>query len=890
MNYTPYFKHKVKEISVIALLAAGGYLLPEGDTAQAALSAADQDRPILLMPARTTVTDQVRPEVLFRAPAGTMIVLKENGIELGRGQGNNSGIVSITFARDLPEGAHNLTAELTYGETAAVVALPPVIVDSDKVFDIRDIAKLMKAPGADTYDYNQDGRKGTKEDFKFLLGNVQPAKVNAPIGDLTVLAAASTPESVSLLFSALQSGNVKLLQSEDQGLTWKEAVLTKPLNEQSQLALVTGLKPSTAYQFKLQVNAGVRQGESNTVSALTQPPATVEASLPPSADHIFIYPALGKVKVDGLSSGDTVKIYDPSGELVASKTVEASSSEVSYVVFEQVPIENKVGKFGFTVTSPGRAESARTVKYFMKSPVIEVTEEGLVVTGAVPDSSIYLYKYASTNLPPVKVQYADQDVVVTADSEGHAFFPAEKLSQGNYTVKAHMVYEGSHVESEFAPQRAWEMPLHSRSFARAEGKHILLPDSNVDVGSYTLEAWIKPDSFGWKEGIISKYQTSREPSFTLRTSDGPPTLDGFNHINFAINDTFQLNSVRTLETGKWYHIAAVYKVGQNEMQNEMRLYINGELDSSLAGVVSSTNASNITIGSDFQERYFDGMIGEVRIWKTARTSEDIVSDMTNHSSRHIDSDLAGYWSFSDETNPGKDTSGNGYHGILTTEHQLSLIEDFGDELYTKGIEGPLGNGFTTLPSYTEEELPEGTILKYKNVTSNEVPRLFVGSKLDDDFIEYKDKIEAANDDRIAFAAVTPTGEIVRYGWRTALVLGSDGVVFYKDPSTILENYQEFIKDSEDTKTYYFKAYAEGRPMDRDFTVRIYKLAYDGEGETEVEVEGAIISAVLSDPDKHLYKFDIDADLLEEGIWQVQILDQDEPLDNELYLFIGLPSV
>lgn len=130
--------------------------------------------------------------------------------------------------------------------------------------------------------------------------------------------------------------------------------------------------------------------------------------------------------------------------------------------------------------------------------------------------------------------------------------------------------------------------------------------------NYTLEAWIKLDSYKSLGGIISKYQSLGANGYTLRLSSAAP----YDEINFDGMVTQNLNLV----LGKWYHVAAV-KSGATRS-----LYINGS-KVPLTGTPDFTNASAnsdfLGIGVDYTDRYFDGTIDEVRIWNIARTQAQI---------------------------------------------------------------------------------------------------------------------------------------------------------------------------------------------------------------------------------------------------------------------------
>jgi len=92
-------------------------------------------------------------------------------------------------------------------------------------------------------------------------------------------------------------------------------------------------------------------------------------------------------------------------------------------------------------------------------------------------------------------------------------------------------------------------------------------------------------------------------------------------IGGAINDA--VKNI-TLEANKWYHIAGTHD------GYDVKLYVNGLLAASTPAVgTADTNTKDIAIGlATWVGVYFDGVIGEVRIYNRALT-EDEISDLFN---------------------------------------------------------------------------------------------------------------------------------------------------------------------------------------------------------------------------------------------------------------------
>jgi hypothetical protein len=141
-------------------------------------------------------------------------------------------------------------------------------------------------------------------------------------------------------------------------------------------------------------------------------------------------------------------------------------------------------------------------------------------------------------------------------------------------------------------------------------------NNNLDLtNNYTIECWIKVDSFKTYSGLVSKVQSSNANGYVLRLNNTDVYFDG--------KSTSGLN----LQRGVWYHIAAVNNNGNRY------LYVNG-VNKTLNGtnITISANTDYLAIGTDYNKAsankwYFKGKIDEVRIWSIARSQDDILKTM-----------------------------------------------------------------------------------------------------------------------------------------------------------------------------------------------------------------------------------------------------------------------
>mgnify|MGYP002521388312 FL=1 len=134
---------------------------------------------------------------------------------------------------------------------------------------------------------------------------------------------------------------------------------------------------------------------------------------------------------------------------------------------------------------------------------------------------------------------------------------------------------------------------------------------------------------------------------------------------------------KKLYSGSWYHVACTY----DQNTRTARIYLNGKVIDEVkdAGVAGPTADNSITlamralgmpeayqffIGKSYNDhRPLQGKIAEARVWRTARTREEIWKNMYRIENPKEQKDLIGYWKFDDgEGNTVKDYSWVGNHG------------------------------------------------------------------------------------------------------------------------------------------------------------------------------------------------------------------------------------
>lgn len=180
----------------------------------------------------------------------------------------------------------------------------------------------------------------------------------------------------------------------------------------------------------------------------------------------------------------------------------------------------------------------------------------------------------------------------------------------------------------------------------------------------TLEAWIFVAKQKKYAGIISNiFDTgSTESGYGL-------FLDGTSGIYFglkvpAVGVQYLSSGANTIILNKWHHIAGTYD-GQ-----EMKVYVDGieKAKRAYAGNQINYNPENdLRLGmyKDNDELYaFPGKIAEVRLWKVARTQEEIQNNLYQRLAGN-ESGLVGYWPLNEgSNNTAHDRTSNANHGVI----------------------------------------------------------------------------------------------------------------------------------------------------------------------------------------------------------------------------------
>jgi hypothetical protein len=149
--------------------------------------------------------------------------------------------------------------------------------------------------------------------------------------------------------------------------------------------------------------------------------------------------------------------------------------------------------------------------------------------------------------------------------------------------------------------------------------YISVPDNpSLDLGSYTISAWVYPEDVGGWHTIVAKGETEATMNYAWQIGSSISLLeDGYG------SDYYARASSPTYSSNTLYFVTAV----ADASAGELRLYVNGvehTYSSQGWGGDPIIDDDPLTIGSsETWGEYFDGTIDEVMLWDRALSDTEI---------------------------------------------------------------------------------------------------------------------------------------------------------------------------------------------------------------------------------------------------------------------------
>ncbi|MHC4242815.1 MAG: LamG domain-containing protein, partial [Planctomycetota bacterium] len=235
-----------------------------------------------------------------------------------------------------------------------------------------------------------------------------------------------------------------------------------------------------------------------------------------------------------------------------------------------------------------------------------------------------------------------ENLELAGETEEIEFEEPRKLEEGSayYWRVDEITEDGNVTEGEVWNFGTGQMVFNKKSedswLTGGEGKGLEFDgvDDFIDIEidesmeQMTIAMWLKfneirswENEYGQSEkfsSLISSddYWSTGAVHFNLNGHDVDPPILEFNVIGTADMD---FSSQGGLESGKWYHVIVVY----DDLGDEVRIYINGQLDTEAGMTVGPVIIGKAAIGMWRDNgRFFDGVMDDIRIYNYAMDEEE----------------------------------------------------------------------------------------------------------------------------------------------------------------------------------------------------------------------------------------------------------------------------
>lgn len=171
------------------------------------------------------------------------------------------------------------------------------------------------------------------------------------------------------------------------------------------------------------------------------------------------------------------------------------------------------------------------------------------------------------------------------------------------------------------------------------------------TSDFTLSAWIKTEKRDVQQQIIRKglnNRTSGEGRWVLKVHSNNRVKIVLDDVYNSPGSGYDVEGNIDVADGFWHHVAAVFDRDQS-----VRIYVDGQLDVEHSGLIAHSGpienslAIPVLIGCGADNNLnFDGLLDEIRVWNTARTQQQILSDKNQPLSGN-EPGLIAYWNMNE---------------------------------------------------------------------------------------------------------------------------------------------------------------------------------------------------------------------------------------------------
>jgi signal transduction histidine kinase/CheY-like chemotaxis protein/ligand-binding sensor domain-containing protein len=380
---------------------------------------------------------------------------------------------------------------------------------------------------------------------------------------------------------------------------------------------------------------------------------------------------------DRLVSGARVRLYQD-GNAVAEVSTELSGEYQLTFVANRRPYEVRATK--------GDLSYARTNVFFQET---QTNSWDL----ALAETALSGQLYATDNQPQsgVKVELLRgprRTVTATSFTDAEGNFRFKIPAPDNYRIRAYTTNGRVPLNGDRPIAVAMGSPVTGMNFEIAVRQPAIIPPTPtpnrvlhlggnreharlparvfVDLEESTVEGWIKWERFTKR----SRFFDFGRANYTMYVESGSPAAPTLGFRIQTGERNFGDIYVRALRTNQWMHIAAV------SGKEGMKLYMNGLLigTSPYTGSFRSIgdNENNYLGRSNWSsDEYFHGQMDEVRVWVTARSQEQIQTNMFRRLTGK-EAGLVGLWNF--DSADATDATPNALHGELRNSATTAVAD------------------------------------------------------------------------------------------------------------------------------------------------------------------------------------------------------------------------
>ncbi len=240
----------------------------------------------------------------------------------------------------------------------------------------------------------------------------------------------------------------------------------------------------------------------------------------------------------------------------------------------------------------------------------------------------------------VNASIVDDELILTAKKRG----TTRVIIEDSYAGKAELVVEVS--------GEPMALNFSDNIFGYANFEDVTAVDQSIkELKQVTFEMTCKIDSY---RGLQTFMGLEGQLIVRGKNDDYRET----HPIQIAgLGDRIMLESTSSFKLDEWMHIALVVDCSKSTTQEKYKLYINGNSDPlvvvreeethSKINLASSNEGNRFVVGRAFGQdwRVIRGMVSQVRVWKQARTADQIAANLCDVEANDSQ-DLLALWDFS----------------------------------------------------------------------------------------------------------------------------------------------------------------------------------------------------------------------------------------------------